>query len=380
MHLRNLLAASALVFNLNLSAQTDTIMHNGIPRTYIVHKPSSFSPGDTLPLVFSIHGLVMNAQSQSALSEFNPIADRERFIVVYPNGISNSWNTFGTPYNSGVDDVGFISALIETLHQQYHIDLNRVYSCGMSNGGFMSYRLACELNDKIAAIASVTGSMTDSIEYYCTPSRPFPILHFHGTADPIVSYTGAGNIHGVEKALRYWRQYNNCPSDSVKTEFPDTEPGDQTTVTRHSWAPCDGQVEVLHYRVNNGGHTWPGNTENFLGVGGNINLDVMASEIIWEFFKQYTLPEITNSVPANDLEHEQFRIYPNPADGMLTIEIQNQDLKKITLTDISGKVVSENLSPQPHFTTLSVETCAPGMYLLNCETSEASRVFKILVR
>ncbi|HXH19072.1 MAG TPA: T9SS type A sorting domain-containing protein [Chitinophagales bacterium] len=372
---RKLIYLSGVLFSLNLNAQMDSILYDGLVRTYMVHVPPSFSGSDTLPLVFSLHGLLMNAQSQSDLSEFNPIADRERFIVVYPNGVNNSWNTFGMPYHGGVDDVGFISALIDTIHREYHIDLTRVYSCGMSNGGFMSYRLACELNNRIAAIASVTGSMTDSMVHYCAPSRPFPILHFHGTADPIVNYNGAVNIRSVNDALEYWRQYNNCPA-VVETRLPDINQGDNTTVTKLSWGLCDDAAEVIHYKIEGGGHTWPGNTENFFGVGGAINLDIKASEIIWEFFKQYTLPEFQVSVTPVS-EKAFIPVYPNPAEDVLTISA-DEPLKHIQLTDLSGKTMIYLSTENAHSLSLTIESLSPGMYLLICETEKISSVTKIL--
>ncbi len=369
---------------LTASAQNESILHDGIQRTYIVHAPPDFTSADTLPLVFSLHGLGMTAQWQSDLSQFNPIADRERFIVVYPQGLTNTtglnaWNTFSSPYHSGVDDVGFISALIDTLYRDYHIDLSRVYSCGMSNGGFMSYRLACELDNRIAAIASVTGCMTDSMELYCNPSRPFPVMHFHGTADPIVAYGGGGGIKSVEGSIQYWAYNNNCPAQPVEDAIPDTNTTDGTTVSRFYWGDCDNQTEVIFYKVNNGGHTWPGSPEDFFGVGGNINLDIMASEIIWEFFSSYLLPENTVSVPQQDWKNT-LTIYPNPVEDMLNIKVAGSESVNIHLSDMAGNRVIEREFHANEGLSLNVNNLPPGMYLLTFESARETGVFKILHR
>lgn len=373
---------------LSASAQNGSILHDGIQRTYIVHAPPDFTSADTLPLVFSLHGLGMTAQWQSDLSQFNPIADRERFIVVYPQGLTNTtglnaWNTFSAPYHSGVDDVGFISALIDTLFRDYHIDLSRVYSCGMSNGGFMSYRLACELDGKIAAIASVTGCMTDSMEFYCAPSRPFPVMHFHGTADPIVAYDGAGSIKSVPASLEYWIQYNHCPSVPDVDSIPDINTSDNTTAAKIYWGPCDGNAEVIHYKVFAGGHTWPGSPEDFFGVGGNINLDIMASEIIWEFFNRYSLPENTVSTPQRDEENAIISLYPNPVEDLLNIKVAVNESGKIHLSDIAGNKIMErkfNAHNAPESLSLNVNNLPAGMYLLTFESAREAGVFKILHR
>lgn len=355
-------------------AQLGSIIHDGMSRSYLIHLPTDFSDSDTLPLVFSLHGLVMTAQSQSDLSEFDPIADRERFIVVYPQGLPNTagvnaWNTFAFPYHSGVDDVGFISALIDSLHEVYHIDLSRVYSCGMSNGGFMSYRLACELSDKIAAIASVTGAMTDSMINYCRPSRPFPILHFHGDTDPIVNYNGSGNISSVSACLEYWVQSNDCSPLAVETQIPDTNPTDQTTVTKLHWEACDDNVEVIHYKINGGGHTWPGSSQDFFGVGGNINLDVMASELIWQFFSGYSLQGKGQPVSTKSLTSSEISIYPNPASNLVTVNCECS-INKITVTNLAGQILIDEKIESKKRTTINISHLPAGTYLLRAYSGD----------
>ena len=163
-----------LLFSFSVQGQTDSFMHNGIMRTYAINVPDNYHSGVQFPLVLNLHGAGTTGALQRFYSQFDAVSDTGKFLVVYPDGINMLWNSgFAAPYGSGVDDVGFLSALIDTMHAHYNIDINRVYSTGMSNGGFMSYMLACELNDRIAAIASVTGSFADSALFYCNPTQPF---------------------------------------------------------------------------------------------------------------------------------------------------------------------------------------------------------------
>jgi len=141
-----------------------SINHDNLERSYIIYIPESYTGDDPVPVVLNFHGYTSNAQDQMGYGDFRTVADQENFLVVHPQGTidPSSGQTFWNAqwFLDGVDDIGFVSALIDSLAGEYNIDLSRVYSTGMSNGGFLSHTLACELSDKIAAIASVTGSMT----------------------------------------------------------------------------------------------------------------------------------------------------------------------------------------------------------------------------
>jgi polyhydroxybutyrate depolymerase len=364
----------AFLFSGTLFAQTITtgFTFDGQARTYILHIPPGFTANDTLPLVLNLHGLTQSGQAQRAMSGFDTISDRERFIVVHPDGINASWNTTSNPsYYSGINDVGFLSALIDTINRDYHINLNRVYSTGMSNGGFMSYRLACELSHRIAAIASVTGCMTDSIRYYCNPTRPMPVMHFHGTSDPIVNYNGnAANNLSVDASLQYWIDFNGCPGNFSTTPFPDIVPSDNTTISRLHWAPCNNQTEVIHYKVQDGGHTWAGAQENFI-IGGNRNYDVNASEIIWEFFNRHSLDGTINSVKEVESENS-ITLYPNPANHMLNVEWKDIKAHSISITDISGRNVLSVSAVHTFSSTINTEKLESGIYFLNLNHDKGS--------
>lgn len=367
------LLASALSF-----AQTSSFMFGGAQRTYILHLPTGFSSGDTLPLVLNLHGLTQNGQAQSDLSGFDSIADREKFIVVHPNGINASWNALSGVYYGGVDDVGFLSALIDTINRDYHINLSRVYSTGMSNGGFMSYRLACDLSHRIAAIASVTGSMTDSMQYYCNASRPVPVLHFHGTTDPIVNYNGSGNILSVDASLQYWVSHNNCPGSFSTIPIANTSTTDNCTVSQLYWGTGDQQSEVIHYKILSGGHTWPGSGNTFFGVGGNVNMDVKAGEIIWEFFNRHSLQGGINSVKETTLDASVISVFPNPVQDVLKVEWMDVKVSVIQLTDVSGRVITEVFPSSSTAAQLSTQGLPTGLYLLRCASDKGTRVVKIV--
>lgn len=338
-----------------LSAQqtiTGSIVHDGIERSYRLRVP--FVNEDT-PLVFNLHGFGSSAFEQELYSFMNTVADTAGFFVCYPDGIDASWNV-GWAFGSTADDVGFINALIDTLALTYPIDTNRVYSCGMSNGGFMSYRLACELNDRIAAVASVTGSMAPSYFPNCNPGKPVPVLEIHGTADSTVPYGGNNISVPILEVLNFWATNNGCSTTAVEEELPDTDASDLTTVTRISFADCEDNQEVLHFRINGGGHTWPGSPIP-IGV---TNQDIVASAEIWHFFQQFTLNDVVNAQETVQTT-EQLHVFPNPTSGTLYFDMTVAP-KAIRLYDIGGRLLLHEeafSSPQ-----LDLNKLDAGVYLL----------------
>ena len=168
------------IFTLSQQTINGSIMHDNMQRDYIIHIPSSYNINTPIPLVFCFHGYTSNASAIMTYTNFNYISDTAGFIVVYPQGTllqgSTHWNVGGWTTASTVDDVGFSISLLDSISNEYNIDDTRVYSTGMSNGGYMSFLLACQMSDKIAAIASVTGSMTPQTYNVCNPQHPTPIL------------------------------------------------------------------------------------------------------------------------------------------------------------------------------------------------------------
>ena len=350
-------------------------MFGGLNRTYAVYLPASFQPDETLPLVVALHGLTQNGASMMSFSGFNAIADTGNFVVVYPDGISNAWNV-GFSGGSTADDVGFLVALVDSLHQQYNIDNNRVYATGFSNGGFMSYKLACEVPATFAAIASVSGTMTEASLANCHPAMAMPVLHIHGTSDFVVSYTGNyGNV-SADAVLAVWTGFNNCPSIPVVEDLPDLV-SDGSTVERYTWAPCDDGSEVVLLKVLNGGHTWPGSV-GVTGIG-ITNRDIVASSEIWNFVKRFTKGEPTG-IPSFNLP--AFDFYPNPNDGKQITIASGKPMGNLSVSiiEISGRLVfSKQIQLLSSTFLLNLPDMKPGYYLINLSGNEFAETQKLVV-
>jgi polyhydroxybutyrate depolymerase len=262
----------------------------GHEREYLLFIPDSYTEGKQYPLVVYLHSYGWNARRGMEYTHLNEVGNANGFFIVYPNGIDN-WNS-GIGDNSAyptkdVDDVGFIDALIDTLSSSYGIDLERVYATGYSNGGFMTYRLACELSQRIAAIASVGGVLSTSVLADCNPDRAVPVLQIHGTRDPWVPLNGATGWHSLDETLNFWVNWNNCIQHAT-TVLPDLDPTDECTAEKTQYTDCTDNSHVIYYEVINGGHSWPGAGSAGYYVG-NTNQDFSASVEIWNFFKDYRL-------------------------------------------------------------------------------------------
>ncbi len=243
---------------------------NGTTREYIIYVPENYTRNTSQPLLLSFHGLTSNMEFNYGYTKFNEQAESYNFIAVHPNGLSNRW-TLTADNNADVD---FIQALLDEVEKDFNIDSNRIYSTGMSMGGFFSFHLACKLSDRIAAIASVTGSMYQHAINDCSPSNPMPILQIHGTEDDIVAYS---SIVGL---LDFWTNHNNTEITPVTSNIPDIDAEDGSTVERLEYLNGDQGVEVHHLKITGGGHDWPG----FRG-----NMDINATEEVWNFVKDYDL-------------------------------------------------------------------------------------------
>src|SRR5690606_3879656 len=302
-----------VLLSVSLSAEqtvTGTLVHDNTTRNCGLRLPKNLTTTESIPLVFDFHGYSSNATEQELYSNMNALGDAERFAVCYPNGIQNAWNA-GWNFGSSADDVGFVSALIDTLVQKYNFNKNRIYACGMSNGGYLSYYLGCRLPHKVAAVASVTGSMIPAVIQNCQPGRSMPILEFHGTEDNVVPYGGAeGLASPVDSVIAFWVRNNECPTGPLLTQLPDTNPNDESTVEKYAYTGCAEARDVILYKIIGGGHTWPGALLNI----GSTNKDINANVEIWNFFKKYSLP---SSSSAEDKNIDRLTFFPNPASDIL---------------------------------------------------------------
>ncbi len=280
------------------------LVSGGRDRTYRVHVPADTT--NRLPLVLALHGGSWQGPKMELVSELDVTADRHGFIVVYPDAVyspkpvERQWaDGRGTTKAStdGVDDVAFLSALIDQLEKDYRIDPTRVYATGISNGGFMSYKLACDLADKIAAIAPVAATMPAAEAPTCKPSRPLAVLDIHGTADPLVPYAG-GEVHGgtggailsVADTMKMWATIDRCDPTPGASDVPDRDPRDGIRTHRSVYTHCQAGTDLVLYSVDGGGHTWPGGGHMDERYVGKMTRDFDASELIWEFLSRHALP------------------------------------------------------------------------------------------
>ncbi len=265
--------------------------HGGRTRTFISWSPEGPGP---FPLVVALHGRLGSGAQMLKLSGLTAIAEQEQFIVAYPDGIDRSWadgrNT-SPASKQGVDDVGFLSALIDEFVMKRNADPSRVYVLGMSNGGFMSLTLACKAADKVTAVGSVTGFLGVELARSCTPSRAVPVAIIAGDADPLVPFAGGemeggrGTTTGADETFALWRRLDGCLVEPVITALPDEDPNDGTRVERREVSGCRDGSRVRLDVVKGGGHTWP-RGDRYLpeGVIGKTSRDLDASAELWRFF------------------------------------------------------------------------------------------------
>lgn len=268
-----------------MAGDTDfTLDWDGATRHFKVHAPPGYDPTAPTPVALVFHGYTEDGDQIETISEMSPAADAKGFLVVYADGLGTSWNAgacCGSSAMSGVDDVGFVGALIDHVASQYCVDDKRVFSAGFSNGGMLSQRLACELADRIAAIGPVAGPIAFSP---CTPSRPVPVMEFHGTADPIVSYNGGGlsSADSVPDTIAAWVARNGCSGTPVVS----FQQGDATC---EAYGSCEQGADVVLCTLSGDGHQWPGG-QSAGAFFGSINMDIEASPALLDFFLAHPMP------------------------------------------------------------------------------------------
>ena len=271
-----------------------TFRSGGMDRTYTLHVP----PGDPVGLVLSLHGGGGTGIGQQGLTDFDAVADANKLLVAYPDGFDKSWadGRGQSPADRHhVDDVGFLVGLAGKLQSDYNIGPGHVFVTGMSNGGFMTNRLACDRADVFAAIAPVAGTL--GVGVACNPSRPVSVLEAHGTGDPLVPFKG-GDVRGrggvshsisANRMVEKWRSADGCQGDPSVQVLPNV--GDGTVVHRFDSAACAVSTEVVFYQIDNGGHTWPGGKQYLpQAIIGRTSRALDASEVIAQFFLAHARP------------------------------------------------------------------------------------------
>jgi polyhydroxybutyrate depolymerase len=275
------------------------ILVGGQTRTYLCHVPESYRKAQATPLVFCLHGGGGQGQGMDRLTNLNAVADRENFIVAYPDGVENHWNDGRSSVRVKTDDVGFINALIDKFSRDFNIDRARVYATGISNGGLMAERLACELDERLAAVASVASAMPRDLAPLCKPAHSISVLLINGIDDPIVPYAGGeiknfggrgygGAVLSSAETIRSWASRDGCSPNPIVRALPDRGPADGTHVKNFRFQTCREGTAVELYAIEGGGHTWPGGLKYLPdNIVGKTSDQLSATETIWEFFKQH---------------------------------------------------------------------------------------------
>jgi len=265
--------------------------YDGIERSYRIYIPAVYAESDeAVPLVIVMHGAGGSGAGIESFSEFNALSEQENFIVIYPNGVDHVWSDGrnGDPRISEQDDVGYLARVMTYLKQSLRIDPSRIYATGHSMGGFMSFRLACELPDQIAAIAPVAATFPTYLREECQDSPPVPVVMFHGTDDNIVPWAGVPiGYFSAGSSLEFWAAHNACQDYQGMTSLDDVDPDDGTLVILEGYTDCTEAADVQLYGIYHGGHTWPGHVIGVSFEIGLTSLDVDATAVIWEFFKAH---------------------------------------------------------------------------------------------
>ncbi len=326
-----------------------TITTDGQEREYLLYVPAAYDGSEEWPLVLNLHGYTGDGYGQALISRMNPVADTAHFLVAYPDGEmvdvtgfldpdiplptqGNGWNLGGL--FSDNDDVAFLEQMIDQISLEYSVDNSRIFAVGNSMGGGMTYMLACTLSGRFAAIATVSGSQArteGNPSIPCEPASPLPVLLIYGADDNISPPDGGPFFLGAEGTVDFWRSHNNCSSAVTEVSFEDTDPSDQSTVTGFLYTDCDGGSEVWHYRIDGGGHWWPGGGPLPPGfeIAGPVNRDINASAEIWNFFNRQAL---TSTEPYLKPSEINLRAYPNPAATQLTFAFELPEAARVQLT------------------------------------------------
>jgi polyhydroxybutyrate depolymerase len=284
-----------------LESRCEHLAVAGRTRTYRLYVPARrHGPA---PLVLVLHGGGGSGANMEELTleQFNRLADRNGFIVAYPDGVGRGWNDGRSDLKAeavkeGVDDVGFLRVLVEKLGRAYDVDRQRVFATGLSNGGLMSYRLACDAADLFAAVAPVAANMSVELAPKCRPASPVSVLIIDGKDDPIMPWAGGeikvlwtrrGAVLPAQASFERWVELDGCAKPTIDAPV-DRIADDGTSLVRHAARHCRGTTEVLLYEVDGGGHTWPSG-EPYLGerIVGKVSRELNASEEIWNFFARH---------------------------------------------------------------------------------------------
>lgn len=277
-----------------------TLMSSGIEREYLLHVPPHLPRDQPVPLVFALHGGNSNGAQTEILTGFSLLADVKHFLVVYPEAIEKNWNDGRRQQQFpsqrfNINDVQLIDDIITAVSQDFSIDANRIYVTGISNGAMMTHLVAVKLSEKIAAAATVAGSLAQPESSQFAPKQPVSMLLIHGTADPLAPYRGGGvdsgrrgEIIASDQITKLWVDFNGCKTPPETGDLPDLAPFDQCHVHWQNWRGGRNGTDVTLYTIEGGGHTWPGSLQYLPKfIIGPVCRDFHATAVIWDFFEKH---------------------------------------------------------------------------------------------
>lgn len=405
-------------FSSSIAQQTaEGFMYDNEARTYLIYIPTTYdATTDNLPLVLALHGLADTKEDFNNFNGFKALAESEKFILVTPQAedpdstemvivpflgsvkantvVQRGWHSgagginfefLGAPISlptayyvsQNRDDVGFLSTLIDSISNKFGVDSNRVYSTGFSMGGFMSNRLACELSNKIAAIASVSGTIGNEIKNSCNPDEIIPALHIHSTNDETVGYTNNNWGMDAKDNVAFWVSNNNCNPNGDTTDLTNVA-NDGFVSKKIIYNQGDSASEVEFYYLEGPDHieSW------YTG-----NADFNAAQKIWEFFARH---EKTRTIKAeepqpNSIANEglnSFEIYPNPTNGRTTLDFsENVSYESITISNTIGKIILKTeLSVNRSNFSIDLSNQPNGVYFIKLEEKFGNQAVKRLIK
>ncbi len=280
--------ASVHVFS---QTTTLTLQFHGITRTSLVHRPTGYDPNKAYPLMLAFHGSNGTGAGMERITGFDAVADRNGFIVAYPDSVGPRWQLTGAATEN---DIAFVQELLQAMERSYRIDPARIYLSGYSQGGGMAQDLVCSNAAKFAGIAVNGANLSPARERMCRPAQAITYILFHGTADPLSPYNGGPNgttgavTTSAKQAVAFWSQNNKCHGTPVTTDIPDTlSDGSHQTDIRQELTGCANGASITFYTITGGGHTWPG-TQRANSRLGPVSRTIDASAIIWQIFRSHS--------------------------------------------------------------------------------------------
>lgn len=372
---------SSVVFPQTGTTLSGSFTSGGKIRTYTYYVPDIYyTASDAVPLVFNLHGLSGSSVKQETYEDFRTIADTANFIIVHAEGLNQSpiptfsvpgWGSMST-VAAGAADIAFIMSLLDTMESKYTIDANKVYSAGYSQGGFLSYNLACQQNARFAAIASSCASLSKDNMAASNIVHPTPVMEIHGTTDNTIAYTGNSTYLHVDSLIKHWVCVNNCNDTPVIDTLTDASTTDNCIPYHYVYSGGTDGSTVELYKIIGGGHQVPSDsiTANAYGIG-NRNMDFKASKVIWEFFRKYSLSNLTSTPVSSCLSvstgmedavvDNTVSVYPNPSSGIFHFELKNYSNTTLTISNVLGTTVLEK-KISGSMETIDLSAALSGVY------------------